>query len=215
MILETISVGPMQVNCYILASCENSQAIIIDPGSEAPKLKQVLKRYSLKPSFIINTHGHYDHIGSDKDFQVPIYIHSQDLPLLKDPQLNLSNLFALPFRVESGIKPLEDKEIIELDDIKLEVLHIPGHTPGGIALRMIKPSEKIVFTGDTLFCAGIGRTDFAGGNENLLIKSIKEKLLTLPLDTVIYPGHGPSSTIKEEKMNNPFFNEHITYEHEV
>jgi glyoxylase-like metal-dependent hydrolase (beta-lactamase superfamily II) len=99
---------------------------------------------------------------------------------------------------------LEDNQAIELQDLQLKVLHIPGHTPGGIALRMIKPTDKIVFTGDTLFCQGIGRTDLAGGDESLLVKSIKEKLLTLSDDTVIYPGHGPSSTIGEERKHNPF-----------
>jgi glyoxylase-like metal-dependent hydrolase (beta-lactamase superfamily II) len=99
---------------------------------------------------------------------------------------------------------LEDNQNIELQNLQLKVLHMPGHTPGGIALQMIKPTDKIIFTGDTLFCQGIGRSDLAGGDESLLIKSIKEKLLVLTDDTVIYPGHGPSSTIGEEKKHNPF-----------
>ena len=204
MILETISVGPMQVNCYILASGEDSQALIIDPGGEGRKIKLVLDKHKLKPAFIINTHGHYDHIGSDNEFGVPIYIHSKDLALLEDPQLNLSGLFALPYRVKSEIRILEDNQNIELQDLQLKVLHVPGHTPGGIALLMIKPTDKIVFTGDSLFCQGIGRSDLSGGDEFLLKKAIKEKLLTLADDTVIYPGHGPSSTIGEEKKNNSF-----------
>lgn len=206
MILEIVCVGQMQVNCYILASGQNSQAIIIDPGEEARKIKRILDRHKLKPAFIINTHGHYDHIGSDSEFGAPIYIHSQDLALLKDPQLNLSGLFALDYSVKSEIRTLEDNQNIELQDLQLKVIHVPGHTPGGIALLMIKPVDKIVFTGDSLFCQGIGRSDLTGGDESLLKKSIKEKLLTLPDDTVIYPGHGPSSTIGEEKKNNPFLN---------
>lgn len=215
MILETVCVGPMQVNCYILASGEDSSAIIIDPGDEARKIKRVLDKHKLKPALVINTHGHYDHIGADQEFGVPIYIHRHDLELLKDPQLNLSGLFALPYRVKSEIRILEDNQNIELQDLpphqnrwcgglQLKVLHVPGHTAGGIALRMIKPLDKIVFTGDTLFCQGIGRSDLAGGDESLLKKSIKEKLLTLSDDTLVYPGHGPSSTIGEEKNNNPF-----------
>jgi len=204
MILETVCVGPMQVNCYILASSKNSSAIIIDPGDEEHKIRRALDKHKLKPAFIINTHSHYDHIGCDDKFGVPVYIHSQDLALLKDPVLNLSGLFALAYRVKSEIRVLEDKETIALDDILLKVLHLPGHTPGGIALHMQKPMDKVVFTGDSLFCQGIGRTDLAGGNESLLIKSIKDKLLILTDDTVIYPGHGPSSTIGEEKRNNPF-----------
>lgn len=205
MILETVNVGPMGVNCYVLALKENAKAIIIDPGDQARKINQVLEKYSLKPEFIINTHGHYDHIGADDKFDVPVYIHKNDSQFLKDAKLNLSAFFSVSYNVQSEVRYLEDNEIIKLGEIELKVLHIPGHTPGGVALLMLKPAERIVFTGDTLFCQGIGRSDLEGGNEQLLIKSIKEKLLILADDTVIYPGHGASSTIGEEKSNNPFF----------
>lgn len=204
MILETICVGPMQVNCYILASRSNSKGIIIDPGYEERKILRVLDKHRLKPAFIINTHGHIDHIGCDDKFDVPVYIHQKDLTALKNPQINLSVFFASSLCLDSKIKTLEDKEYIELDQIKLEVIHTPGHTPGGICLLMIKPTNKILFTGDTLFCQGIGRTDFPGADSELLVKSIKERLFKLSDDTVIYPGHGPSSTIGNEKKNNPF-----------
>lgn len=204
MILETICVGSMQVNCYILASSKHRPAIIIDSGAEAHKIKQVLDKHSLAPAFIINTHGHYDHVGCDDEFGVPVYIHREDLALLKNSELNLSGLFALPYEVRAKIVLLKDLQTIELEDLQLKVLHIPGHTPGGIALKMLRPQDKIVFTGDSLFCQGIGRSDLAGSDESLLIKSIKEKLLILPDDTVIYPGHGPSSTIGEEKRSNPY-----------
>lgn len=204
MILETIVVGPMQVNCYVLAASGNSSAIIIDPGDEFRKIKQVLDKYKLKPAFIINTHGHYDHIGCDDQFGVPVYIHKEDISLLKDAQLNLSGVFSMGYTVQSEIRQVEEGRIIELEGIQLKVLYIPGHTPGGISLLLEKPDDKIVFTGDSLFYQGIGRSDLAGGNEPLLIKSIKEKLLTLSNDTIVYPGHGPSSTIGEEKKNNPF-----------
>lgn len=204
MILETVCVGQMQVNCYILASNKSHPAIIIDPGDEVRKIKQVLDKHSLSPAFIINTHGHYDHIGCDDKFGVPVYIHRADLALLKTPELNLSSSFTLPYGVKSKIVALEDKQTIELEDIQLKVLHIPGHTPGGIALWLKKPVDKIVFSGDTLFCQGIGRSDLDGSDESLLIKSIKEKLLTLADDTIIYPGHGPSTTVGEEKRGNPF-----------
>lgn len=204
MILEAISVGPMQVNCYILASHDKKPAIIIDPGAESRKINKALNAHALSPGLIINTHGHYDHIGCDDKFGAPIYIHSRDLALLKDPDLNLSGLFALPYHVESEIIEVEDQQTIDLDDISLKVLHTPGHTPGGISLLLVKPKGIIVFTGDSLFCQGIGRTDLAAGDEGSLLRSIKEKLFTLPDDTVIYPGHGPSSTIGEEKRSNPF-----------
>ncbi len=206
MILETIPVGPVEANCYILASRANSQAILIDPGDEEEKIRKVLDKHKLKTAFIINTHGHFDHIGNDDKFGVPIYIHHKDIEFLKDAKLNFSSFFALPFRVQSKINPLKDKDSIELDDIKLEVLHVPGHTPGGIALWMKKPSNKILFSGDTLFYHGIGRTDLPGADPDLLLKSIKEKLFKLADDTVIYPGHGSSSTIQEEKRHNTFLN---------
>jgi glyoxylase-like metal-dependent hydrolase (beta-lactamase superfamily II) len=194
----------MQVNCYILASNKNSGAIIIDPGSEERKIRQTLEKYKLKPAFIINTHGHYDHIGCDDKFGVPIYVHKKDLAYVRDSHLNLSGLFALAYQVKSEIRDLKEDDVIELEDIQLKVIHLPGHTPGGIALLMQKPNNKIIFTGDVLFCQGIGRTDMVGGDEELLIKSIKEKLFTLSDDTQVYPGHGQSSTIGQEKRNNPF-----------
>lgn len=200
MILETVSVGSMEVNCYILAQKENSRAIIIDPGAQARKIAKVLEKYKLTPAIIINTHGHYDHIGADNELNVPVYAHKLDAPMLKDAMLNMSGLFALPYAVKSEIKFLTDNQIIEQDGIELKVLHTPGHTAGGIALLLRKPESKIAFTGDTLFCRGIGRSDLAGGSQDALIKSIKEKLFTLPDETRIYPGHGPDSTIGAEKQ---------------
>ncbi|MFA5275847.1 MAG: MBL fold metallo-hydrolase [Candidatus Omnitrophota bacterium] len=205
MILEIIPVGAMGVNCYILASGNDSKAVIIDPGDDADKIFNALKRHRLRAGLVINTHGHYDHIGCDDKFGLPVYVHKADLPMLKDPKLNFSAFFAVPYQVESEILVLEEGQIIGLDDINLKVLHIPGHTPGGIALVLMDKKEKMVFTGDTLFCQGIGRSDLEGGNGDLLVKLIKEKLLTLPPDTIVYPGHGESSTIKAEK-NNPYLN---------
>lgn len=204
MILETVCVGQMQANCYILASRENSSAIIIDPGEEERKIRRVLDKHNLRPAFIVNTHGHIDHIGSDDKFQLTVYIHRDDEALLKDPGLNLSHFLLSAYSVKSPLKLLEDKENIELEDIRLRVIHTPGHTPGGICLLLEKPENKILFTGDTLFSGSIGRTDFPGADERQLIKSIKDKLFPLSSDTLIYPGHGPSSTIGEEKKNNPF-----------
>ena len=204
MILERVVVGMMEVNCYVLAREKTGRAMIIDPGDEIRKIKKVLDTNGLEPAFIINTHGHIDHIGCDNDFQVPVYVHRLDAPLLKKAELNLSTFFMTPFGVNADINVLEDKQTIILDDICLEVLHIPGHTPGGIALLMKTPANNIVFTGDSLFNLSVGRTDFPGGDTDTLIRSIKEKLLVLPDDTIVYPGHGPRSTIGEERKNNPF-----------
>jgi len=128
-------------------------------------------------------------------------VHKLDEPMLKNPIFNLSGLFSIPYQVRSEIKFLEDGETVTLDDLQLKVIHTPGHTRGGITLLLEKPVDKIAFTGDTLFCQGIGRSDLSGGDEGLLIKSIQEKLFTLPGETKIYPGHGTSSTIGAEKNN--------------
>ncbi|MDD5196198.1 MAG: MBL fold metallo-hydrolase [Candidatus Omnitrophica bacterium] len=202
MILEKISVGALQVNCYILASQRDSRAIIIDPGAEARKIQRVLDKYNLKPALIINTHGHYDHIGADNAFNLPVYVHKLDAPMLQDAQLNMSGLFSLPRTVKSEIILLDDMQIVETGGIQLKVVHLPGHTAGGIGLLLQKPAKRIAFTGDTLFCQGVGRWDLAGGSQAALVKSIKEKLFILPDDTRIYPGHGPDSTIGQEKKNN-------------
>jgi hydroxyacylglutathione hydrolase len=203
MILETVVVGEMEVNCYILASGNNRKAFIIDPGDDEDKIRKVLERHSLHPAAVINTHGHYDHIGSDDAFGVPVCVHSLDAGMLVDAKRNYSAFMASSVVVKSQIKELKDTQKICLEDIELEVRHVPGHSQGGIALVLKKPKDKIVFSGDSLFLGSIGRSDL-GGNEALLVRSIKEKLLSLPDDTVVYPGHGPATSIGEERANNPF-----------
>lgn len=204
MILETINVGPMQVNCYILACAQEGLAIIIDPGDQPSKIRAVLNQHRLKPAMVINTHGHYDHIGSDDEFGVTVYVHKKDLSMLVDARKNLSASFALAYKVGSEIKTLEDKEIIKLDCLELEVIHLPGHTPGGIGLLMRKPQMDILFTGDTLFCQGVGRWDLPGGSQQLLEEAIRERLFVLPINTKVYPGHGSATTIGREKSNSTF-----------
>jgi glyoxylase-like metal-dependent hydrolase (beta-lactamase superfamily II) len=204
MILETVNVGSMRVNCYILACANGKEAIIIDPGDQASKIKAVLAKHKLKPAMVINTHGHYDHIGADDEFGVLIYVHKQDLPMLIDAQKNFSASFSSPYKVNSEIKTLEDKEIIKLDCLELEVIHLPGHTPGGIGLLMKKPQTGIIFTGDTLFYQGIGRWDLPGGSRQLLEQAIRERLFVLPADTKVYPGHGAATTIAKEKSGSAF-----------
>jgi glyoxylase-like metal-dependent hydrolase (beta-lactamase superfamily II) len=204
MIFETVRVGDMQVNCYILACAEGAKALIIDPGDDELKIRRYLDNHKLSPGIIVNTHGHYDHIGADDAFNVPVYVYELDAPMLRDARLNFSGFFSTPRKVTSQIIKLKDGQIISYEGIRLKVLHIPGHTPGGMALLMQEPENNIVFTGDSLFCQGIGRTDFEGGDQAALIKGIKDKLLTLPDKTLIYPGHGPSSTIGEEKKGGYF-----------
>lgn len=202
MILEKLIVGPLEVNCYILAASSASGAIVIDPGAEAEKISARLKELGLKIKYIVNTHGHIDHIGANESLAAPIYIHRLDAAFLGDPQLNLSAMLGLPLSLDGEIMPLEEGQRLEVGDIALEVIHTPGHTPGGVCLN----AGKFCFTGDTLFAQGVGRTDIPSGSEEKLTKSIK-KLMRLPDETVIYPGHGPTSTIGQERQNNPFINE--------
>lgn len=197
--IDIIPVGQMQANCYIVSS-DTKNAILIDPGGEYSKIASFLKNQKITPKFIVHTHGHIDHIGADNEFGLPIYIHKLDVKLLKDPEKNLSSFLMLPFKVNKNIREVKDLEIITLDELKLEVIHTPGHTPGGICLK----ADKLIFTGDTLFSGSIGRTDFAGASSDQLIKSIISRLLVFPDDTIIYPGHGEASTIGKERKSNPF-----------
>lgn len=202
-ILKNVIVGVYGVNCYILGSAETKEAVIIDPGDNYPKIKHVLDKYGLVPKYIALTHAHFDHIGAVNEFGLDVYMHSGDKDFLTNPEKNLSALLVNPFTVTSRIKILEDKQKICLSDMKLEVIHTPGHTPGSICLK----TDNMIFTGDTLFAAGIGRTDFPYASESELLNSIKEKLLILPEDMIVYPGHGPATDIGREKKGNVFIKE--------
>lgn len=199
-IVKKLTVGPMEANCYIIASPVTKEACLIDPGADPERIKNILAKDNLDLKFIINTHGHGDHIAANRYFDAPIYIHRRDGDFLANPEKNLSSAFGFPISSPKAARFLEDNDEIHLGDIRLEVLHTPGHTPGSISIRL----DGIVFTGDTLFSGGIGRTDFPYGDESQLLKSIKERLLVLGDDTVIQPGHGESSTIGVERRSNPF-----------
>lgn len=195
--LKRFIVGPLAVNAYLLADPKTKEACLIDPGADHKKIKDFINKNGLKLKFIINTHGHGDHIGSNGNFGVPIYIHSLDKDFLTDPGKNLSPLFMLSITSPEAARLLEDGDIVELGYIRMKVIHTPGHTPGSISLLL----DGIAFTGDTLFDNGVGRTDFEYGDEEALMNSIKKRLMTLADDTVIYPGHGEPSTIGEERWN--------------
>ncbi|MCX5711519.1 MAG: MBL fold metallo-hydrolase [Candidatus Omnitrophica bacterium] len=204
MIIERVCVGALEANCYVIAEPGSNEAIIIDPGAEYHKIKNALSKHKLKPAIIINTHGHADHIGCDDEFGLPVHIHKDDVVLLRDAEKNFSSFLSHSFTIKAEAKEIKDGDIIELGQIKLEVLHTPGHTPGGISLFLKYAQEHILFSGDTLFFHSVGRTDFPGASHKELIRSIKEKLLRLPDATIVYPGHGPSTIIRAEKENNPF-----------
>jgi glyoxylase-like metal-dependent hydrolase (beta-lactamase superfamily II) len=195
--IQTFNVGMLSTNCYVVNCPETKEAIIIDPGFdasyEAEQIISYVDKNTLKVKFIVNTHGHADHISGDavlkRKYGVPICIHTFDAPCLN----------VLGEVISSASVLLEDGELLKFGQMTLKVMHTPGHTPGGISLV----GENLVFTGDTLFAGGIGRTDFAGGSDREMRLSLK-KLLCLPDNYVVYPGHGFVSTIGEEKRVNPF-----------
>lgn len=199
-IVEKYVVGPMEVNSYVLADPDTKDACVIDPGASPGKIKDYLEANGLNLKFIINTHGHGDHIAANGYLGVPVYIHRLDEDFLTDPAKNLSGFFGFLIKSPRAGRLLEDKDRIVLGNLSLEIIHTPGHTPGSVSIK----AGDIVFTGDALFRGGIGRTDFDYGDEELLVRSIKEKLLTLDDKTVVHPGHGDSSTIGEERDSNPF-----------
>jgi hydroxyacylglutathione hydrolase len=197
--------GEIETNCYLFY-CEASRACaIIDPGAEPGKIFAAVADLELKPALILNTHGHIDHIGANRDMKdkygVPIYLHSADAPMLKIME-----------RVELGLVfgsrdlPSPDRLLVDGDEIAvggkaLRAIHTPGHTPGSVSFL----GDGLLFSGDTLFCGGVGRTDLEGGSWKELDRSIREKLFALPGGTVVLPGHGPWTTVEQEKLSNPFF----------
>jgi len=204
-ILETITVGALDVNCYILGCKIHKKAVVIDPGDNSKTILDFIKKNSLKLTHIINTHAHADHVGANgkiKDASgVPILIHKGDADfLVSESNKEMAHFYGVNPSPKAD-RLLNDGEIIEIcPDISLKVIHTPGHSPGGICLH----HNGFLFTGDTLFANSIGRSDLHGGSHNDLINSIKTKLIILDDKIKVFPGHGPPSTIGEEKQYNPF-----------
>ncbi len=203
-----VAKGVVDTNCYVLACPETKKAAIIDPGAFSPEevrgILGLLERDGLKAACIINTHGHIDHIAGNRAVKqatgAPILIHAEDAGRLEDGQLNGSFLFGRDIQSPPADRLIRDGEEIDLGILRLKVLHTPGHTPGGICLLV----EGTLFSGDTLFAGSVGRTDLPGGSEKTIISSIRNKLLVLPEDTSVRPGHGPRTTIGREESDNPF-----------
>ncbi len=199
-----IPAGIYAANCYLVYSEDSKEGIVIDPGGDADDIIAQIKKLGLDIKYILLTHGHGDHIAGInglKDYiNVPVAIHKDDEYLLKNGDENLSSMMAMGTVESSADILLDDGDEISFGDLTARIIHTPGHTPGGISIKI----QNILFTGDTLFAGSVGRTDFPGGSSEKIIDSVKNKLLIYPDDTIVYPGHGPSSTIKREKTSNPF-----------
>ncbi|MBZ4688027.1 MAG: hydroxyacylglutathione hydrolase [Clostridia bacterium] len=206
MILHKVQVGSLATNCYIIACKDTKEAVVIDPGDEAEKILSVITKENLKVKYIINTHGHWDHIGADRPLKehtnADLLIHEEDAEALQEGSKNLSMYMGESAQAPKADKLLREGDIIKFGNkMELKVLHTPGHTPGSICLV----GQEILFSGDTVFAGSIGRTDLPGGSYNTIMESIQQKIMPLEDTFTVYPGHGPQTSMKEEKESNPYF----------
>jgi glyoxylase-like metal-dependent hydrolase (beta-lactamase superfamily II) len=201
---ETVVVGALETNCYLVFCEETRECVIVDPGAEPEKIFRSIGEKNLKPTILANTHGHVDHVGANKDikdkFDIPLCIHAADSSLLDNILASAMGFFIGAKKSPKPDRFLDEGESIHFGKSFLEVLHTPGHSPGSISLI----GDGFLLSGDVLFCGGVGRTDLPGGSWDQLENSIKEKIFVLPDETLVLPGHGPSTSVGQEKNSNPF-----------
>lgn len=198
---KTFVLGPLGTNCYLVYDEASSEGILVDPAEPSSEVKEYIEQNRINVKYILNTHGHADHIEGNAYFGYPVLIHKDDEPYLEDPSKNLSVLHGgenpeMPQEVSN----VADGDVVKLGGESCQLIHTPGHSPGGVCMKC----GDLLFAGDTLFCDGVGRTDLPGGSYADLAKSVKEKLFSLPENTKVFPGHGPETTIGHEKHNNPY-----------
>jgi glyoxylase-like metal-dependent hydrolase (beta-lactamase superfamily II) len=202
--IKTIKAGAYATNCYIVSEDQGTQGVIIDPAGAYNEIKDYINENNLEIPYILLTHGHGDHIGAvlqiKENYGAKVLVHEKDAYMIENASKNLTD--------QLGSGPVEfmaddyvtHGQVIEVGNLKIKVLHTPGHTQGSVCYKI----KNHVFSGDTLFASSIGRTDLEGGDRDQILSSIKEKLLILPNETLIYPGHGAQTSLKKEKVNNPF-----------
>lgn len=206
MIRETLAVGPLHCNCTLLGDEISKEAIVVDPGADLPRILALLARHSLKVMQIVVTHAHIDHIAGAQQLKqltgAPVLYNQRDLPLVAMMDIQAGWLGIATPQVCAPDADLTDGQTIHIAGLAAEVLHTPGHTQGSLCLHL--PAQSLLLAGDTLFAGSVGRTDLPGGDTRQLMSSIKTKLIHLPELTVVVPGHGPETTIGEERESNPF-----------
>lgn len=204
MFVEAVVVGPLQENSYVLACEDTKEAVIFDPGAEAERILQIVTSHEFSLKYVLNTHGHPDHVGAVADIVeqtgAPFLMHEDDMYLIEGFDSDPIRAFLSARTPPKPDRFLQDDETIAVGSLTLKVLHTPGHTPGGVCFL----AENAVFSGDTLFANSIGRTDLPGGNYQQLLTSIRQRLLPLDGNTIVYSGHGQSTTIAHEQRYNPF-----------
>ena len=205
MIIKTLVVGPIQTNCYLIGCPETLEGAVIDPGWDAPAILSAAEAASLAIKYVLNTHAHWDHVSANADVLeatgAQLALHPGDLPLLLDR--GGADLWRIPAR--SSPEPdieLAEGQVVQIGKLNLQVLFTPGHTPGHVSFY--EAAAGAVFSGDVLFRRGIGRTDLPGGDHRALMHSIQEVLMSLPPETIVYSGHGPATTINNERRANPW-----------
>ena len=209
--IRTVVSQPFEENTYIVWLPGRSAAIVIDPGLEPDLILDLLRDEQLTPAIILNTHGHADHLGGNEALkqafpQAPLLIGLNEERLLSDPMANLSAPFGMPITSPPADRLLREGDVVEAAGIRLEVLDLPGHSPGHV-VYLHRGEPCVLFGGDVLFRGSVGRTDFPGSDGRVLFEGIRGKLFKLPGDTVVYPGHGPVTTISHERQTNPFVGE--------
>jgi hydroxyacylglutathione hydrolase len=206
MILEALTVGPFQENCYVIGDEETGAGALVDPGDEAARIALAVEQTGLDIGQIIITHAHIDHVGAvaalADEYACPVLMHAEAEPMLRQLP-SQAMMMGLRFgKVPTVDRHIEDEVVLEVGGLRLESLYTPGHAPGHLAFYLA--AEGLVLSGDALFAGSVGRTDIFGGDMDLLMRSINERLLTLPDETRVLPGHGPETTIGEERAHNPF-----------
>lgn len=205
MILQMLTVGLIQTNCYIVGCEQTKEGVIIDPGGHPERILRAVRETGLRVRYVLNTHCHFDHMAANAEVVAatgaPLAIHPAERPILE------SRGGASWFGVSISPSPppdleLADGQVLEVGTLRLQVLHTPGHSPGSVTFYL--PDQGVAFDGDVLFAMGVGRTDLPGGDWDTLMRSIGEVLFALPDETVLYPGHGPKTTVGQEKRFNPW-----------